>query len=157
MKRTELKRGKPLERKTPLGHRGTGLRVAEGTQRRTRSTLKAGRGFAASKAQREKVRGMACAFCGEMADEYLAIDPAHVCARGMGGCDEPECVIPLCRGQLSGVGCHRLFDEGLLDLIAKLEPAFRAEVAHAVMHLGLEGARVRLAPSQYRHGRGVAA
>ena len=123
-----------------------------GNRRRARSPapakkpIKKGRGFAASKAQQEKVRGMACACCGLMADEslYTVIDPAHLCARGMGGCDHEDCVVPLCRG------CHEAFDQGQLELAKFLEPTYRREVAHCVTHLGLEGTRIRLAPSQYR-------
>lgn len=116
---------------------------------RTRKPLKSGRGFQASPAQREKVRGMACAFCGMTASGYLTIDPAHLCSRGMGGCDDPDCVVPLCRDGF-GQGCHVLFDRGALDLLERVTPAFNREVAHAVLHLGLEGTRRRLAPSCYR-------
>lgn len=175
MRRTELQRKKELERKGCLHHwrrwRGLGPGVEEcvncGARREAKSaaagsdtvrlsTLKPGRGFAASKEQREKVRGMACAVCGEMTGEYTVIDPAHICSRGMGGCDDSACVIPLCR-YATGQGCHDDFDHGKVDLIAKLEPRFRAEVAHAVLHLGLEGTRRRLAPSLYKADRERAA
>lgn len=152
MKRSEL------QRKTPLRSSRAGIASeprpsrAKGSALRTdaparRSTLKPGRGFAASPVQREKVKGMACVGCGAMQNEWTIIDPMHLCARGMGGCDDPLCVVPGCRTATGG--CHPAFDEGELDLIAKLEPAHRAEVAHAVMHLGLEGTRRRLAPSLY--------
>jgi hypothetical protein len=164
--RSGLKRTVPLKRTTGLSRGGSltapaSARAGQGqtgksgeprdsgyVTRPSRGSLKRGRGMAASKAQREKVRGMACVGCERMAAEYLRIDPAHLCARGMGGCDEPECVVPLCRS-LHG-GCHRRFDAGELDLLPMLEPRFRAEVAHCVTHLGLEGTRVRLAPSCYR-------
>lgn len=99
-----------------------------------RSTLKRGRGFAASKAQREKVKGLPCVGCGtadgeEFFDggEPVRCDPAHLWPRGMGGCDDAQCVIPLCRA------CHRAFDEGKLDLLPRLiDGKFFPEMAHAI-------------------------
>jgi hypothetical protein len=41
---------------------------------------------------------------------------------------------------------HRAYDTGRLELLPHLEPQWRAEVAHAVSHLGLIGAVWRLAP-----------
>jgi hypothetical protein len=35
---------------------------------------------------------------------------------------------------------HRAYDTERLDLLSYLEPRWRAEVAHAVLHLGLVGA-----------------
>jgi hypothetical protein len=43
---------------------------------------------------------------------------------------------------------HRAYDTGQLVLSPCLEPLWRAEVAHAVMHLGLVGAVRRLAPGR---------
>ncbi len=60
----------------------------------------------------------------------------------MGGCDEPDCVVPLCWMH------HRLYDTGALELLPCLEPDWRDEVAHAVLHLGLIGAVRRLAPER---------
>jgi hypothetical protein len=51
--------------------------------------------------------------------------------RSLGGCDEPDCVVPLDRR------CHRAYDRGELDLLPYLEPCFRAELAHALLHVGL--------------------
>jgi hypothetical protein len=51
--------------------------------------------------------------------------------RSLGGCDHPDCVVPLCRS------CHRAYDRGELDLLPYLEPGFRAELAHGLLHLGL--------------------
>ena len=81
----------------------------------------------ASPEQRAKVAGRACISCGSR----RRIDPAHITARSRGGCDHPDCVVPLCRA------CHRAFDRGELDLLPKLEPGFRAELAHALTHLPL--------------------
>ena len=39
---------------------------------------------------------------------------------------------------------HRAYDTGRLELLPYLEPRWRAEVAHAVLHLGLVGAYRRL-------------
>jgi heterodisulfide reductase subunit B len=55
----------------------------------------------------------------------------HLVPRSLGGCDEPECVVALCRR------CHRAYDRGQLDLLAQLEPDYRAELAHALAHLSL--------------------
>jgi hypothetical protein len=84
-----------------------------------------------------------CVGCGREATAWLAVDPAHLCDRSLGGCDEADCVVGLCR-DFAGQGCHRAFDEGELDLLPRLEPHYRQEVAHAVMHLGLAGAFRRL-------------
>jgi hypothetical protein len=82
----------------------------------------------ASEAQREKVRGRACLACGSR----RLVDPAHITPRSRGGCDEPDCVVALCR-----YPCHRAFDRGELDLLPHLEPDHRAELAHALSHLAL--------------------
>lgn len=79
----------------------------------------------ASFAQRLKVRDAACANCG-----HQGCDPAHLTARGQGGCDDPACVIGLCRS------CHTRFDRGDLDL----EPVialrkFSEERSHMAHHL----------------------
>jgi hypothetical protein len=51
--------------------------------------------------------------------------------RCLGGCDKPDCVVPLCRVH------HRTYDRGELDLLPRLEPRYRAELAHGLMHIGL--------------------
>jgi hypothetical protein len=80
----------------------------------------------ASPAQRARVTGQACLVCGGR-----PVDPAHLVPRSLGGCDEPECVVPLDRR------CHRAYDRGELDLLSHLEPSYRAELAHGMLHLGL--------------------
>jgi hypothetical protein len=99
----------------------------------------------ASDAQRRKVLGLPCLGCGREGTAWLAIDPAHVTPRSLGGCDAPECVVPLCRDG-AGQGCHRAYDQGRLDLLPLLENqgAWRAEQAHAVEHLGLAAAFRRI-------------
>lgn len=98
----------------------------------------------ASPAQKEKISmERYCMACGIRSSAFTVIDPAHLCARARGGCDDPECVVPLCRSG-DGSGCHKEFDEGRLDLSVKLEPRWREEVAHCVMHLGLFGAVRRI-------------
>ena len=97
-----------------------------------RKPLKQGKGFSTSKAQREKVKLLPCAYCGREASEYVAIDPAHVWPRGKGGCDHEDCVIPACR-EPNGDGCHRLFDEGKLELLpALIDRGYWAEMAHPI-------------------------
>jgi 5-methylcytosine-specific restriction endonuclease McrA len=70
------------------------------------------------------VAGQACLVC-----QRRPIDPAHLVPRSLGGCDEANCCVPLCRS------CHRAYDRGELDLLPRLEPRFRAELAHASIHL----------------------
>lgn len=94
-------------------------------------------GFAASKAQRDKVRHMSCLVC-----RSQPVDPAHIIPRSLGGDDDPRCVIPLCRR------CHRSYDEGGLDLEPFLEPLWRSERAYAVLLVGAEAARRRVSNSR---------
>lgn len=90
------------------------------------------KGMTASFAQRAKVKGEHCVVCG--ADAAVApIDPMHVADRAQGGCDDELCVVPGCRV------CHRRYDTGELDLLPYLEPRYRAELGHALQHLGLVG------------------
>jgi hypothetical protein len=122
-----LRYGKALKRSTPLARTSTEAPAA----RRRGSTLKRGRGFAVTPAQREKVAGLPCINCGREQSEYVAIDPAHLWPRGRGGCDDPLCVGPLCR-DIEG-GCHREFDLGHLDLLPKLiGRSYFAEIAHMI-------------------------
>jgi hypothetical protein len=86
--------------------------------------------MAATDAQRAAVAGRPCIVCG--ADKR--VDPAHVISRSMGGCGDALCVVPLDRD------CHRAYDRGELDLLPYLEPGWRAQLAHAVGHVGLIGA-----------------
>jgi hypothetical protein len=90
--------------------------------------------MAASDAQRAAVVGRLCIVCG--ADKR--IDPAHLIPRSLGGCGDRLCVVPACRD------CHRAYDRGELDLLHYLEPAWRAQLAHAVGHVGLVGALRRI-------------
>lgn len=96
--------------------------------------MRRARALAASDAQRATVAGRCCIVCG--ADRR--IDPAHLIPRSLGGCGEVLCVIPLCRG------CHRAYDRGELDLLPYLEPGCRAQLAHAVGHVGLMSALRRI-------------
>ena len=103
-----------------------------------RGTLKRGKGFGASTPQRAKVRGGSCAYCGGP-----GTDPAHVWPRSMGGCDDADCVIPLCRRD------HSAYDLGQLDLLATVKINFPREYAHAVAHAGTEA----LADRRIRNAR----
>lgn len=134
MKRSDLKPGaesvlrgstfkakpKPLERRTRLAQAS-----AAAGDRPRRSTLKTGRGFAASKAQREKVKAQVCAVC-----HRDPCDPAHLAPRALGrGCHHADCVIALCREH------HEQFDRGDLDLLPHLSGAgFETELAHMQGH-----------------------
>jgi hypothetical protein len=119
MKRTSLRRRAKLRARKQL-------------QRRT--PLQRTPAMAATEAQRAAVAGRNCIVCGT----DRRIDPAHVVPRSMGGCGDPMCVIPACRAH------HRAYDRGALDLLPYLEPEWRAQVAHAVAHVGLLGALRRI-------------
>ena len=119
MKRTPLRRRAPLRARKHL-RRTTPLQRADS--------------MAATDAQRTGVAGRACVVCGS----DKRIDPAHLIPRSLGGCGDPLCVVPACRR------CHRAYDEGRIDLLPHLEPAWRAQLAHAVGHVGLIGALRRI-------------
>jgi hypothetical protein len=93
----------------------------------------------ASEAQRAKVAGRSCLACGKR-----PVDPAHLVPRSLGGCDDPDCCVPLCRAH------HRLYDRGGLDLLAHLEPRCRAELAHALGHLSLLSLLRRVTGTRWR-------
>ena len=118
MKRTPLRRRAPLRARTPL--------VRKMPLKRTTS-------MAANDAQRAAVAGRSCIVCG--AEDR--VDAAHVVPRAL-GCGDALDVVPLCRA------CHRAYDAGELDLLPHLEPVWRAQVAHAVGHVGLIGALRRV-------------
>ncbi|HEX5591975.1 MAG TPA: hypothetical protein VFX35_01360 [Solirubrobacterales bacterium] len=107
------------------------------------SSLNPGKGFSASKAQRDKVKLMPCLGCRREVDpdypDLWTIDPAHVWPKDKGGCDSPDCVLPLCRFVPTGEGCHRLFDEGRLDLTERLanSEAWQVEQAHPILCHGV--------------------
>jgi hypothetical protein len=61
------------------------------------------------------------------------VGPAHLVPRSLGGCDQPDYVVPLCRVHHTG------YDRGELDLLPHLEPSFRTELAHGLTHVGLLG------------------
>jgi hypothetical protein len=133
-RRTPLRSGPPPVRRTPLTRR-TPPRPAP--RRKPGGEEQSGAKcapFAASEAQRAKMLGAACIVC----QQTKGITPAHLAARTLGGCDDLDCVVPLCWMH------HRAYDTGRLDLLPHLEPRWRAEVAHAVLHLGLIGALRRL-------------
>ena len=119
MKRTPLRRRASLRARQPL--------------RRT-TPLQRTPGMAATERQRAAVAGRPCIVCGAT----QRIDPAHLISRSMGGCGDPLCVVPACRS------CHRAYDGRELDLLPYLEPAWRAQLAHAVGHIGLIGALRRI-------------
>jgi hypothetical protein len=62
-------------------------------------------------------------------------DGLHLIPRWLGGRGDALCVTALYSR------CRRAFDRGELDLLPSLEPARRAQLAHAVAHVGLVGGR----------------
>ena len=123
MKRTQL-------------HRRTTLRAKN--QLRRSKPLQRTASMAATERQRAALAGRPCIVCAAI----HPIDPAHLIPRSVGGCGDPLCVVALCRP------CHRAYDEGRLDLLAHLEPACRAQLAHAVGHVGLIGALRQISGSR---------
>jgi hypothetical protein len=111
--------------KRALLRRRAKLRARKPLQRTT--PLKRSAAMAASDRQRDAVAGRPCIVCGT----DRRIDPAHLIPRSLGGCGDAFCVVPLCRPH------HRAYDRGQLDLLPYLEPAWRAQVAHAVGHICL--------------------
>lgn len=126
-----MKRGGPLKRKSELKRaplRAVPPRPAQVREKRPKGISPA------TNAQRAKVRDQGgCIVCGRP-----EVDPAHLTPRSLGGCDDVMCVAAVCRAH------HRAYDEGRLSLLEHLEPRLREEVQHAVGHLGLLGALVRL-------------
>lgn len=76
---------------------------------------------------------MNCVVCGR-----APADPAHLVPRKLGGCDEPDCVIPLCRTH------HRLYDHAQLRLDVYLGRGWRRERRHAVTHVSARRLRQAL-------------
>jgi hypothetical protein len=101
---------------------------------RRSSSLQRTASMVTSNAQRAAVAGRCCIVCGS----DRRVDPAHLIPRSLGGCGDPVCVVPACRR------CHRPYDRGELELVPYLEPAWRAQLAHAVGHVGLIGALRRI-------------
>jgi hypothetical protein len=128
-RRAPLRRGKALGRWSTLRRSG---------RLRRRTPLRRSAVSPASPAQRAKVAGQACIVCGGR-----PVDPAHLIPRSLGGCDEPDCVVPLDRR------CHRAYDCGQLDLLPYLEPRYRAELAHGLLHIGLLGLLGRISGTRW--------
>ena len=102
-----------LRRKTPLARGGAPSAPARRADATTEGTRRAP--GAASDAQRAKINGAWCIVC----QQTKGLTPAHLAARARGGCDHPDCVVPLCWTH------HRAFDTGRLDLLPYLEPRWR--------------------------------
>ena len=119
MKRTPLRRRARLRARKPM-RRTTPLQPTESTRRNRRP---------AGRRRRPALHRLR---------RHRRIDPAHLIPRSLGGCGDPLCVVPHCRS------CHRAYDEGRLDLLPHLEPAWRAQLAHAVGHVGLIAALRRI-------------
>lgn len=111
-----------------------------------------GSGFKpASPAQREVVKGRACANCNNERG-VAGVDPAHLTPRGggWGGCDDPLCVIPLCRI------CHDIFDGRVSSttLTVDLAPVLALEEwalqrSHMSLHMDHVTALQRLSGCKY--------
>lgn len=128
-------------KRTPLRRRA---KLRPRKQLRRSASLQRTAALAATEAQRAAVAGRTCIVCGT----DRRIDPAHLIPKSMGGCGHALCVTALCRP------CHRAYDRGALDLLPYLEPAYRAQVAHAVGHVGLIGALRRLTGRRQDPGEG---
>jgi hypothetical protein len=140
VRRTPLRRSADMRRRTPAPPPPDPLR-GDGNGRAAIASTGSKRRGAASAAQREKIAGAACIVC----LQTRGLTPGHLAPRSMGGCDDPDCVVPMCWMH------HRAYDTGRLDLLAHLEPRWRAEIAHAVAHLGLVSAYRRLTAGRWPH------
>ena len=105
---------------TDEAHPASPARPARTPRRRT-TPLARTASLAATDAHRAAVAGRPCIVCGS---EHR-VDAAHVVPRAL-GCGDALCVCPLCRR------CHAAYDAGELDVLPYLEPAYRAQLAHAV-------------------------
>lgn len=124
-----MKRGKPLERKSPLRSHRNGI----ATPRRAVSVC--------TPAQRARAKAMGCVVTG--ATE--GIDPLHLIPRGMTtvGQDEPLAVVG-CRRDI-----HRLYDSGDFDLLPFLTGRHDDAVAFAVERVGLITALERITNTRW--------
>jgi hypothetical protein len=85
------------------------------------------------------VANRVCIVCGYHFNEC---QPAHVVPRGHpkvseDAANDVRAVVPLCPGPN---GCHRLFDDGGIDLLPYLEPAWRDSQEWAAGAVGLASA-----------------
>jgi hypothetical protein len=113
MKRTPLQRKSPM-RRSPLA-----------------SSLKRGKSFAASPAQRAKVKDR-----DSITGAPGPCDPAHVVSRSLGGCDDERCVVALTREE------HRAYDSGELDIYPLLVGSHVEELQHALGHMNGSASRL---------------
>jgi hypothetical protein len=119
MKRAPLRRRTQLRARTPCGaRRNYAARAVLTPPARNAPRLRGGPASPAARTARSTHRSHGL----------------HVIPRSPGGCEDPTCVVPLCRS------CHRAYDTGWLDLLPHLEPSWRTQLAHAVGHVGLIGA-----------------
>lgn len=115
---------KPLKRTSSLASSEDGA----SSKPKTWSTLKRGKGFAASPAQRAKVKDRACIVCTKDRFE-TEIHPAHVYPRRLQPCDCAEGVVPLCSEH------HQLYDDQNqpFDLLPYLtDRGCHVEFVHAI-------------------------
>ena len=119
-------------KRTPLRRRAK-LRARK--QLKRNASLQRTPSMVATEAQRAAVAGRNCIVCGSRLADRSGAPHTQVAGRMR---STPCCVTALCRP------CHRAYDRGELDLLPYLEPAWRAQVAHAVGHVGLVGALRRI-------------
>lgn len=130
-----MKRGQPLERRTPLKAK-TELRAnpdkVRAFNRRARENSTSSRKrqpiSPASPAQRAAVKDRGCIVCAE-----VPVDPAHLLSRSVcpDQADDARAVVALCREH------HRAYDLGEIGVLEFLEPYQRVELAFAVERFGL--------------------
>jgi hypothetical protein len=89
-------------------------------------------------AAREKCdRESSCRACGMAYPEA-----AHIWPRSLGGTQDPDLILPLCRS------CHTAFDHHRLDVLSLLTTDEQVALVRAAG--SLERARMRVLPSEYR-------
>ena len=131
---TPVEKPKPRGKRSALKHT-TELKHTDSLRRTSGPKRK---GFTpASGPQKDKAQEEGCRITGEHGPH---VHPAHVIPRGMGGCDHPDCIVPL------RADYHRLYDRGKLDVLPHLT---LDEQAHAASHVGLQAALKRTTNENY--------
>lgn len=145
MKRSELRRTTPLERKSPLSR--SGMKPA----RKPMSRSQPRRNWADAR-RKVEAEGL-CRVCGTP----FNLEAAHVWGReadeptldsGSVLWVKPDRIVPLCRGDLGTFGCHESYDRHELDLLPHLSPA---EQSQLVKDAGGIVTAYKRATGQYPH------
>lgn len=125
----------PIEKPQPRVKKGSRLQRREPMERKPSKIKQTPLGHCTPE-QKARVAEQVCIVCGSA---FNACEPAHVVPRGHPSmsavaADDVRAVVPLCHWD------HRLFDEGKIDLLPHLEPAWRDSQEWAAGAVGLASA-----------------